>query len=147
MKLFALSALLVGGTAAPSCEYEIQKNCLFERVPAAAASTPHADLVTCGKCAEAHESDLEKVCSNDQQVENFCASTKPVIGGYDVVQYFSLKSTDMGVLGSPQFAHNFTSPDIDGTPRFAHTFWFVNGENRDKFASDPWKYAPKNGGF
>jgi hypothetical protein len=35
----------------------------------------------CGHCAEKHESDLRKVCSSGEQVERFCKSTKPVIGG------------------------------------------------------------------
>lgn len=105
------------------------------------------DKEACLKCAKAHETDLRKACSTREEVEQFCGSTKPIIGGYDVVQYFSLQPTDMGVLGSPDFAYNFTSPDKDGSPRFTHEFWFVNEGNRDKFATDPWKYAPKNGGY
>jgi hypothetical protein len=62
------------------------------------------------------------------------------------VQYFSLQPGDMGVLGSPAFAHNLTSPD-NGSPRFQYEFWFKNQANKDKFAVNPWKYAPKNGGF
>ena len=144
--------LLVSGqpsaSAASTCEYNIQKACLFERVPATAAGTAAADKGACLQCAMKHKTALTKVCpGGNQQVEQFCGSTKPVIGGYDVVQYFSLQATDAGVLGSPAFAYNFTSPDSDGTPRFKHEFWFVSGDNRDKFASDPWKYAPKNGGF
>ena len=49
--------------------------------------------------------------------------------------------------GSAVFAHNFTSPDKDGSPRFVHEFWFASAANRDKFAADPWKFAPKFGGF
>jgi hypothetical protein len=103
------------------------------------------DKQACLTCAEAHENSTE-MCSN-QQVDQFCGSTKPVLGGFDVVQYFSLQPTDMGVLGSPTWAYNFTSPDKDGSPRFTYEFWFVNEGNRDKFAADPWKYAPKNGGY
>ena len=129
--------LLLSIASAQTCEKVIQENCLNDR------TTPQA----CEACVEAHEGTLRKVCSSGAQVKQFCESTKPVIGGFDVVQFFSLQPGDMGVLGSPEFAHNLTSPDKDGSPRFTYEFWFKNGENRDKFAVDPWKYAPKNGGF
>ena len=74
-------------------------------------------------------------------------AANPVISGYDVVAYFSLNATQDGVQGSQEFAHNFTSPDKDGSPRFEYEFWFANAANRDLFAADPWRYAPKYGGF
>ena len=143
--------VLCGGLAATasaqaSCEFEIQKNCMFERVPEGAASLA-ADKLACEQCAQKHKADLEQHCTATAQVRNFCSGQKPVIGGYDVVAYFSLQPGEAGVLGSPEFAYNFTSPDVDGSPRFAHQFWFSSAANRDKFAADPWKYAPKNGGY
>lgn len=75
------------------------------------------------------------------------ASAKPVIDGYDVVAYFGLMQPELGVKGSPEYNHTLTSPDKDGSPRFNHTFWFSSAANRDTFAADPWKYAPRFGGF
>ena len=72
---------------------------------------------------------------------------KPVIAGWDVVEYFSLNSSALGVQGSPEWAYNFTSPDADGSPRFTYEFWFTSEANKEKFIADPWKYAPKYGGF
>jgi hypothetical protein len=80
-------------------------------------------------------------------VSGAAAGLKPVVGGWDVVEYFSLPVTAMGVRGSQAFAANFTSPDKDGSPRFAHEFWFKDAANKAKFEGDPWKYAPKYGGF
>lgn len=138
--MLLLSIASVEESSALTCEQAIQQDCLFAR---AASSDWHA----CGECASAHQSDLRKVCSDNAQVERFCKSTKPVIGGFDVVEYFSLQPGDMGVLGNPEFSHNLTSSDKDGSPRFTYEFWFKNAVNRNKFAVDPWKYAPKNGGF
>ena len=139
--LLLICSQLVSGD---SCVDEIQKDCMFARV---GSLTNQSDKQSCLSCAKAHETDLQKVCSKPQQVENLCASAKPVLGGYDVVEYFSLKPTDQGVVGSSEFTHNFTSPDKDGSLRFTYEFWFSTAQNRDKFAADPWKYAPKNGGY
>ena len=81
-----------------TCEEVIQMHCINERF------TPHS----CGACAEAHANDLRKVCSSGRQIEQFCRSTKPVIGGFDVVEFFSLQPGAKGVLGRPDFAHNLT---------------------------------------
>jgi len=75
------------------------------------------------------------------------AGAMPVIGGYDVVEYFSLAPNDTGVKGVPEYAHHLTSPDADGTARFTYEFWFSSLANKNKFAADPWKYAPKYGGW
>jgi len=138
--------LLLGGSlvSADTCDDGIQKDCMFARVGSLIGKT---DKQSCLQCAEAHETGLKKVCSSPKHVEDFCGSAKPVIGGYDVVEYFSLKANDKGVLGSSEFVHNFTSPDKDGSPRFTYQFWFKTAQNRDTFATDPWKYAPKNGGY
>ena len=144
IRLLLLCSQLSTIASAGSCLDEIQKDCMFARV---GSLTGQTDKSSCLKCAEQHKTDLEKVCSATQQVEQFCESAKPVLGGYDVVEYFSLKPTDMGVLGSSEFTHNFTSPDKDGSLRFTYEFWFSTAQNRDTFAADPWKYAPKNGGY
>lgn len=121
-----------------SCGYEVQKDCLLER------TTKHS----CIQCAKSHEEDLIKAgCTEDQQVERLCRGAKPVVGGFDVVEYFSMEPTELGVLGTPEFTYNLTSPDADGSPRFTYQFWFSTQKNREKFAADPWKYAPKYGGF
>ena len=79
---------------------------------------------------------------------------KPVLNGYDVVEYQNLAATDNGVLGSAEFAANLTTGDKTDpskvTPRMADTsyeFYFKNAANRDLFNADPWKYAPAWGGF
>jgi hypothetical protein len=128
--------------SAKSCGYEIQNDCIFQIL------FERQTKETCEKCAKAHESDLRKAgCKKNEEVEQFCGGVKPVIGGYDVVQYHSLKPTEFGVLGSPEFKANLTSPDLDGSPRFTYEFWFSTAANRDTFAGDPWKYAPKYGGW
>ena len=137
MRYGAACLLILSIVSAQTCEEVIQMHCLNDRF------TPQS----CGACAEAHANDLRKVCSSGRQIEQFCRSTKPVIGGFDVVEFFSLQPGAKGVLGRPDFAHNLTSQDKDGSPRFTYEFWFKNRENRDKFALDPWQYAPKNGGF
>ena len=142
-----LLVLAATASAQGSCEYEIQKNCMFERVPAQGDGTAAADKRSCEQCAQKHAADLTQHCATTSQVKNFCGAAKPVIGGYDVVAFFSLEPGARGVLGTPEFAHNFTSPDADGSPRFTHEFWFSSAANRDAFAADPWKYAPKNGGY
>ena len=74
-------------------------------------------------------------------------TVKPVIDGYDVVAYFGLVQPMDGIKGSAEFNYTLTSPDADGSPRFNHSFWFSSAANRDAFAADPWRYAPKYGGF
>lgn len=54
--------------------------------------------------------------------------------GYDPVAYFELNTPTRGV---PQ--HHFTYK--------GSKFLFASAKNRDAFASDPEKYAPKFGGF
>mmetsp|Transcript_15630 Transcript_15630/g.17375 ORF Transcript_15630/g.17375 Transcript_15630/m.17375 type:complete len:179 (-) Transcript_15630:27-563(-) len=61
----------------------------------------------------------------------------PVLKGYDVVAYFSLKPDDNGIQGSKDLAFNFTG----------YEFWFSTPANMALFKANPWKYAPKYGGF
>mmetsp|Transcript_15668 Transcript_15668/g.17418 ORF Transcript_15668/g.17418 Transcript_15668/m.17418 type:complete len:281 (+) Transcript_15668:2-844(+) len=66
------------------------------------------------------------------------ASTKPVLRGYDLVQYFFLESpSDYGVPGIANITYSWRG----------YEFWFSTVENRQLFINDPWKYVPKFGGF
>ena len=76
----------------------------------------------------------------------------PVLGGYDVVEYQQLEATDDGVLGSSAFHFDLLTEDYskDASLKMEPTNWtfhFKNQQNRDEFANDPWKYAPRYGGF
>jgi YHS domain-containing protein len=42
----------------------------------------------------------------------------------------------------PEFGTSAVTATLNG-----YTFWFKSTANRDKFASDPWAYAPAYGGF
>lgn len=61
--------------------------------------------------------------------------------GYDVVAYQTLAKGVPDVQGSPKFAAFL--PTSTGN----YTFWFANQANMQLFDKDPWKYAPKYGGF
>jgi YHS domain-containing protein len=56
------------------------------------------------------------------------------IRGHDPVAYFDRKGP---VKGSKQFSH----------PWGGATWHFASAENRDKFAADPERYAPRYGGY
>ena len=86
------------------------------------------------------------------------AAALPVLGGYDMVAYFSLPNTPpgasspSGVLGSALHSLNISTVDISGgaaqpRPLGQYEFWFASAANKATFAADPWKYAPKYGGF
>jgi len=79
------------------------------------------------------------------------AAAGPVLGGYDVVSYFT---DGKAVLGDPMFSFNLTTDDCNtgrgnGTcvPRFTSTFAFISAAHREAFQQDPWKFAPRWGGF
>jgi hypothetical protein len=77
-------------------------------------------------------------------------ATKPVLFGFDQVQYFSLPADHDGVMGSAEHAHTIESFDFTTTPPTSvgnYTFWFASEANKVKFVADPWKYAPRWGGF
>ena len=80
------------------------------------------------------------------------AAGMPVLGGYDMVAYFSLPNTapsSHGVLGSQAHSVNISTVDVAGTAKSlgSYEFWFSSAANAAKFAADPWKFAPKYGGF
>lgn len=75
-----------------------------------------------------------------------CADAALVMGGYDVVAYFSLSDGDSGVLGSADYSYNLTSSD-QGDEIGPYEFHFSSHDNLAEFASSPWTFAPKYGGF
>jgi len=56
------------------------------------------------------------------------------IRGHDPVAYFDRKGP---VKGSKQFSHSWGGA----------TWYFTGAENRDKFAADPERFAPRYGGY
>ena len=83
------------------------------------------------------------------------ATALPVLGGYDMVAYWSLPRSSegpaaQGVMGTAAHAVNISTVDVSaGAPKSLgdYEFWFANEANKEKFAADPWKYSPKYGGF
>jgi YHS domain-containing protein len=67
------------------------------------------------------------------------ASFGPVLAGVDFVD---LKENKKELVDAPDFGSSALSAELNG-----YTFWFKSGANRDKFAADPWAYAPAYGGF
>eukprot|EP00300_Choanocystis_sp_HF-7_P009935 c16707_g1_i2.p1 GENE.c16707_g1_i2~~c16707_g1_i2.p1 ORF type:complete len:272 (-),score=45.94 c16707_g1_i2:563-1378(-) len=66
-----------------------------------------------------------------------CADSDiPVLGGNDVVEYFS-PNASQGVLGTDDWAFEYKG----------YSFWFRNEENYNKFQAAPQKYIPQCGGF
>ena len=56
------------------------------------------------------------------------------VKGYDVVAYFTQQKP---VKGSAAFTHKWMGAD----------WWFASAADRDLFAADPGKYAPRYGGY
>lgn len=76
----------------------------------------------------------------------------PVLQGYDVVEYFNLEKEgkELGVLGVHIWACRlltFDKSKKEKRPLGLYEFWFSSPENVALFEADPWKYAPKYGGF
>ena len=70
-----------------------------------------------------------------------------VLGGVDVVAYFSLEAGAAPVWGKADYATAVTSVDgLDGNS-FQSVFWFATEENARLFEASPSKYAPRFGGF
>ena len=71
--------------------------------------------------------------------------------GYDVVEYFSLDASADGVKGSSQYSSilrsNIAGKDAKEPVYASYTFYFKNESNKALFDADPWKYAPRWGGF
>mmetsp|Transcript_32073 Transcript_32073/g.37702 ORF Transcript_32073/g.37702 Transcript_32073/m.37702 type:complete len:86 (+) Transcript_32073:82-339(+) len=70
-----------------------------------------------------------------------CASSNVVMGGYDVVAYHDLEASDHGVKGTSSLTSTWTV----GANKY--DFYFSTEDNMALFSSDPWKYAPKYGGY
>jgi YHS domain-containing protein len=60
-----------------------------------------------------------------------------VMGGADVVAYFSMSEGDRGILGSSDHQVSYRG----------YKFHFSNADNVDVFNSNPEKYMPAWGGF
>lgn len=72
---------------------------------------------------------------------------EPALLGVDVVAYRFLSEGADPIFGSEDFTYTLETPDIDSANLFETTFWFSSAANRDLFASNPSKYAPRFGGF
>jgi YHS domain-containing protein len=70
------------------------------------------------------------------------ASNGPVLGGYDMVAYFSLDADADGVLGSSDYSSTYGSDEDN-----LYTFYFSTAENKALFDASPTDYLPKYGGF
>lgn len=75
-----------------------------------------------------------------------------MLGGYDMVAYHtSLSAGDLGVMGSKDFAFDLLVTDLShGNEKMDptnYTFLFSSAANLGLFREDPWKYAPRFGGF
>lgn len=69
------------------------------------------------------------------------------MAGYDVVHYFGIDyNTCNSAEGKKKHSYDLLSTDENNETR-VYQFWFKNQHNLDTFAQDPWKYAPKFGGF
>ena len=73
-----------------------------------------------------------------------CVSTStPVLQGYDVVAYFSLKEGGTGVMGSSRYSAKLETSDLSNSttpmPTQNFTFWFQNEDNMNAFKADPWR--------
>ena len=78
------------------------------------------------------------------------AAPKPVLFGFDMVEYFTKDAAANGTMGMAEFAHTIESFDFTTHPPTSvgnYTFLFNNEANMAAFAADPWKFAPRWGGF
>ena len=65
--------------------------------------------------------------------------------GYDPVAYFP-EFGGRAVKGLPEFSYDFPTSDKAGNA-YSATFLFSLPQHLATFASDPWRYAPRWGGF
>lgn len=70
------------------------------------------------------------------------------IVGHDMVEYFNIDAGSCGdpAIGLANYSYQLASADQNGDMR-VYEFWFSSMVNQQTFASDPWKYVPKYGGF
>jgi len=73
---------------------------------------------------------------------------KVVLDGYDMVEYFE---SHTAARGREEFNHTHTAMDYSSNPQGDvigdYHFIFKSAANAAKFTADPWKYAPRYGGF
>jgi hypothetical protein len=80
---------------------------------------------------------------------------RPVLGGADVVAYHDAQNDwrrkrPMPAAESERFSFSMTTYDYTTDPPTElgpWEFWFSSEANRARFEADPWKYAPRWGGF
>ena len=79
------------------------------------------------------------------------SAVRPVMLGFDVVEYFSLDASDDGVKGSSQYSSTVTQDvsfkDAKDPINAEYTFYFKNAANKALFDANPSKYVPRWGGF
>jgi len=81
-------------------------------------------------------------CASSKSKTQCCTDTNyPVLGGLDVVALGQLHKGNPPVLGNLDF------PAAVITKAGKYVFLFSSKENQQKFIQDPWRYAPKWGGF
>ena len=85
--------------------------------------------------------DMSNSCNNEcpASITSSHCSVKeyPVMGGLDMVQYFSFPNESyVGKVGTSQYMDTF----------LGYTYYFLNEDNRKIFSSNPQKYAPMWGG-
>lgn len=73
--------------------------------------------------------------SNAKQTMTETAS--PVLDGYDLVAYHSLRSDQDGIRGSDQHIAHYKG----------YEFWFATAANKAIFVQNPEKYLPAYGGY
>ena len=123
----AVAAALTGSSMLAGAQ-SIQRVWLAEA--AAAAPSPSR---TCVGCVTAVGDD----CLPCRFDGDCASSTLPAVLGFDVVSFRSLEDGECGLEGTPDF-----------TARYGGYEWrFASAANRDAFAAEPQRYAPKYGGF
>eukprot|EP01084_Bolivina_argentea_P311699 539564_1 len=69
-----------------------------------------------------------------------------VMLGYDVVAYHLNVTGCDSILGNKKYSYQLSSTDGNGIERL-YEFWFTDENNLNTFKSNPWRWAPKFGGF
>ncbi|CAD7695364.1 unnamed protein product [Ostreobium quekettii] len=82
----------------------------------------------------------------------FGGIVRPVLMGYDMVEFRNLADGEEGVLGRWEHVCHLAayneSKSLQGRQLIGvYEFWFANEANMKAFGADPWKFAPMWGGF
>jgi YHS domain-containing protein len=88
----------------------------------------------------------EDTCECELKKDATCSNTEnPVLGGVDVMQYFTSFQLDdgtynesaIGEIGNRQYSSTYKG----------YSFWFLSQENKEMFDESPSSYVPQYGGF